>query len=134
MAVNKHLTESDRYQIEHSLNDAYSLKSIGRELNRDCTTIAKEVKKHIILKKTGAYGKAFNNCLHRHDCKHSNLCDSPTCRNRYCRFCSKCTSICPDFVEEKCKKLLKPPYVCYAEKITIPKHQKNQLFMPVIPN
>jgi transposase, IS30 family len=112
MAVNKHLTESDRYQIEHFLDDAYSFKSIGRELNRDCTTIAKEVRKHIILKKTGSYGKAFNNCLHRNDCKHSRLCDSPTCRNRYCRFCSKCTSICPDFEEEKCKKLLKPPYVC----------------------
>ena len=112
MAINKHFTLSDRINIEHYLDNAYSFKDIGRELNRDCTTIAKEVKKHITLKKTGSYGKSFNNCLHRFDCKHSYLCDSPACKNRYCRFCSRCTSVCQNFKEEKCIKLLKPPYIC----------------------
>lgn len=112
MATNKHFNLSDRISIEHYLNNAYSFKAIGRELNRDCTTISKEVKKNIIHKKTGGYGKSFNNCLHRFDCKHSYLCDNPDCKNRYCRFCSRCTSICKDFEEEKCIKLLKPPYVC----------------------
>ncbi len=112
MATNKHFTLSDRINIEYYLNNAYSFKGIGRELNRDCTTIAKEVKKHISRKKTGGYGKAFNNCLHRFDCKHSYLCDNPACKNRYCRFCPRCTFICKDFKEEKCAKLLNPPYVC----------------------
>jgi len=112
MATNKHFTLSDRINIERYLDNAYSFKDIGRELNRDCTTIVKEVKNHISHKKTGGYGRSFNNCLHRFDCRHSYLCDSSACKNRYCRFCSRCTSMCPDFVEEKCIKLLKPPYVC----------------------
>jgi IS30 family transposase len=112
MPTNKHFTLSDRINIERYLDNAYSFKDIGRELNRDCTTIAKEVKKHISLKRTGGYGKAFNNCLHRFDCKHTYLCDSPACKNRYCRFCSRCTSVCQDFKEEKCARLAKPPYVC----------------------
>jgi IS30 family transposase len=112
MAANKHFTLLERIEIEHYLNDSYSFKAICRELNRDCTTIAKEVKKHISLRKTGAYGKAFNNCLYRHDCRHSYLCDNPACRNRYCRFCSMCSSVCKDYKEDKCSKLLRPPYVC----------------------
>jgi IS30 family transposase len=112
MSTNKHFTLSERIEIERYLNESYSFKAIGRKLNRDCTTISKDIKKHIYLKKTGAYGKPFNNCLKKFDCKHSYLCDSPTCKNNYCRFCSKCSSICKDFIEEKCIRLLKPPYVC----------------------
>lgn len=112
MATRRHFTLSDRINIERYLDNAYSFKNIGRELNRNCTTIAKEVKKHISQKKTGGYGRSFNNCLHRFDCKHSYLCDSPACKNRYCRFCPRCNSVCRDFTEEKCIKLLKPPHVC----------------------
>ncbi len=112
MVINKHLTLLERIDIEHCLSSAYSFKAISRKLNRDCTTIAKEVKKNIIIKKAGAYGKAFNDCLYRYDCTHSYLCDSPTCKNRYCRFCSRCSSVCKDYKEEKCSKLLNPPYVC----------------------
>jgi len=112
MATYKHFTLSERINIEHYLKEGYSFKAIGRELNRDCTTIAKEVKKHIIYKKTGGYGRAFNNCLLRYDCGYSKLCNNPVCNHRYCRFCSKCSSFCKDFKEEKCPKLQKPPYVC----------------------
>jgi len=51
MATYKHFTLSDRISIEIYLKEGYSFKAIGRELNRDCTTIAKEVKKHITYKK-----------------------------------------------------------------------------------
>lgn len=112
IASHNHFSLSDRINIERYLDNAYSFKAIGRELNRDCTTIAKEVKKHISHKKSGGYGRSFNNCLHRFDCKHMYLCDNPDCKNHYCRFCSKCTSLCKDFKEEKCARLAKPPYVC----------------------
>lgn len=112
MAIYKHFTLSERINIEYYLKEGYSFKAIGRELNRDCTTIAKEVKNHINYKKTGGYGRAFNNCLLRHDCGYSKLCANPGCNHRYCRFCSKCSSFCKDFKEEKCLKLQKPPYVC----------------------
>lgn len=112
MHKNKHFSLSERTTIERCLGNSYSFKAIGRELNRDCTSISKEVKKHTLKKKTGAHRKAFNNCEFRLSCKKSYICDSVFCRNRYCRFCSKCCSICEDFKEEICSKLSKPPYVC----------------------
>ena len=33
-------------------------------------------------------------------------------RDCYCALCGKCNESCPDFIEEKCKALSKPPYVC----------------------
>lgn len=112
MATYMHFTLSERIDIEHYLKNGLPFKAISREMNRDCTTIAKEVKNHIIHKKTGAFGKAFNNCIHRLDCTYSYLCSNPVCKNRYCRFCSRCNSVCNEYEEEKCSKLLKPPYVC----------------------
>ncbi|MBM7616122.1 helix-turn-helix domain-containing protein [Alkaliphilus hydrothermalis] len=64
MAKFKHFTLDERVSIEHMLKDSFSFKAIARELHRDCTSISKEIKKHIILKKTGSYGRAFNNCSH----------------------------------------------------------------------
>lgn len=112
MAINKHLTLSDRIIIEQNLNKAYSFKAIGKELNRDCTTIAKEVKKNLYSKKSGGYGRIFNNCVHRFECSISYLCENSACKKNYCKFCVKCISLCKLYEEEKCKKLLTFPYVC----------------------
>lgn len=112
LSKHKHFTLSERIDIERLLNDTYSFKSIARELSRDCTSIAKEVKNHIIRKKIGSFGQAYNSCLKALDCSYSHLCDSSDCKNRFCRFCSRCSSNCSDYLEKKCKRLLKPPYVC----------------------
>ena len=114
MSTNNHLSLDERIKLEQYLKESKSFKSIGRELNRDPTTVSKEVKHHILFKRIGSYGKAFNNCLHRFTCTHSYICSSPYCRNRYCRFCKTCTSVCEDFEEYRCSKLSKPPYVCNA--------------------
>ncbi|EYE87155.1 transposase [Fervidicella metallireducens AeB] len=112
MCNNKHLTLSDRINIEKFLNEAYSFKAISREIDHHCTTVAKEVKRHITIRRIGSYGRSFNNCVYRSSCKHSYLCNNPTCRNGNCKFCSKCISVCKDYKEERCPNLLKPPYVC----------------------
>lgn len=108
----KHLILDERISIEQMLKDSHSFKSIARELERDCTSISKEIKNHIIFKRTGSFGKAFNNCVHRFDCEHSYICDSPSCHNKYCRFCSLCSGHCSDYKEYSCQTLTKPPYVC----------------------
>lgn len=111
MAKNKHLTLEERFTIANLLDQQNSFKEIGTELGKDCTTISKEVRNHRTPKKTGALGKAFNHCALRKGCDHRKLCSSCT-SNRYCWSCKKCTSICEDFVEEKCPRLLRAPYVC----------------------
>jgi transposase, IS30 family len=112
MTIQKHLSQSERIKIEEFLNKSCSFKEIAKELNRDCTTIAKEVKKHITSKKSGSFGQAFNNCKNMLKCKHSRLCKSMDCKYRYCKLCAFCSKFCSDFEEEKCPKLSKPPYVC----------------------
>ena len=45
-------------------------------------------------------------------CKKTHVCS--TCYNggKRCCFCKECNANCSDFVEQKCSKLEKPPYVC----------------------
>jgi IS30 family transposase len=113
MNKNKHLTLEDRNTIELRLKERESFKAIGRELGKDPTTIAKEVKNHLQFKKTGCYGKAFNDCRIRKNCTVRHLCGSKRCR-RYCCFCNThfCSTLCPDYRQETCQRLSKSPYVC----------------------
>jgi len=90
----KHLTLSDRIKIEQSLNAGNSLKGTASKLNRHTSSLSREIRNHFIAKDTGAYGRPFNNCLRRNDCKNRNKC------------------MCEDFEEEVCPLLSRPPYVC----------------------
>jgi IS30 family transposase len=108
-----HLTQEERIIIEQRLISRESFKSIARELSKDPTTISKEIKNHIRFRKTGCYGKTFNDCRYRLNCTAMHLCGSIRCR-RYCCFCGShpCSSLCGDYQQEICSRLSKPPYVC----------------------
>lgn len=126
MANNKHLSLSDRIKIENLLNVRYSFKAIGRELNKDCTTISKEVKNHIQFKKSGCIGKAFNDCVNKSTCSLKSLCATNNCNNKLCKVCSRCHLHCSYYSKESCSILLKPPYVCNGckkrQRCTLEKH------------
>ena len=109
----RHLTQEERNIIEQRLISRESFKSIARELGKDPTTIAKEIKNHIQFRKIGCYGKAFNDCIHRFDCPVMHLCGNLRCRH-YCRFCKShtCSSLCREYQKEICSRLSKLPYVC----------------------
>ncbi len=113
MNKNRHLAQSERIIIEQRLLAKESFKSIGCELGKDPTTIAKEVKNHIQFKKTGCFGNRYNDCLVRKDCTVRHLCGNHRC-NRICRLCDlrSCSSLCPDYHQVICRRLSKPPYVC----------------------
>ena len=111
----KHLTLDSRIMIETKLNEGQSFKAIGRFLNKDCTTISKEVKNHIFFEKSGAYGKSFNDCLlaFQRKCPAQNVCPKCASRNyRPCWSCGKCSSSCILYEKYVCPELSKPPYVC----------------------
>jgi len=48
---NKHLTLDDRFDIQHGLDACLSFKAIGAQIRKDCTTISKEVRAHIIFER-----------------------------------------------------------------------------------
>ena len=68
MANQKHLTQDDRFKINTMLEQGESFRAIGRELDKDCTTISKEIRSHLVYEKTGCMGKAYNSCVHRFNC------------------------------------------------------------------
>lgn len=114
MANHKHLTLDQRGIIAKLLELNYSFKAIARELGKDPTTIAKEVRRHIIFKRTGAFGNPYNACRHRLACDHRLLCSDCHLAKplNFCRRCKFCNSFCPDFQRQTCPRHNKPPYVC----------------------
>ena len=108
-----HLSLDDRITIVHMLSEQCSFKQIALAVGKNCTSISREVRNHILFRKTGGYGRHYNACLLRKDCSHSTLCPSCLSSNRKrCSFCDKCNANCPDFQQESCGRLLMPPYVC----------------------
>ena len=97
MNNNKHLSLTERITIKSMLDHSASFKWIGRTLGRDCTTISKEVRNHLIFQKTGCFGRPFNDCSNRRNCPVSGLCSDPACRFKKCSFHSKCHLNCPDY-------------------------------------
>lgn len=119
MCKNKHMTLDNRTTIQAELDKGTSFKEIGRILGKDCTTISKEVRRHIRKEKTGAMGKSFNDCLInvRRECSVHSICSKCSAlSNRPCWSCGRCTAACISYVPYSCPKLKKPPYVCNACK------------------
>ena len=50
MCNNKHLSLDDRLIIERELSLGKSFKYIGNLINKDCTTISKEIRNHYKIK------------------------------------------------------------------------------------
>ena len=112
--MSKFLSYEDRLIIVQRLQENASFGAIGKELGRDRTTIAKEVKKYSYDKKSGRPGYPYNPCKFRATCKAKKICGKAcTHPSAYkCSLCSECTMHCKDFEEEICSVKTKPPYVC----------------------
>jgi transposase, IS30 family len=107
-----HLNYEDRLKIQKMLTENYSFKAIGRELNKNCSTVSKEIRNHLTFKKSGSWGHVFNDCIKRSSCNSRDLCDKYDCTQTFCKNCKFCTSVCIEYEKEICSNLLKPPYVC----------------------
>lgn len=111
MANQKHLILEDRQVIQDLLDHHASFKEIGRKLDKDCSTISKEVRTRRVAEQKGCIGRVFNDCLHRSNCDVWNACLTCTGKKK-CSACGRCISFCDQYEKENCPKLAKPPYVC----------------------
>jgi len=113
---NKHLTIEQRRMIERELNDATSFKRISSIIGKDPSTVSKEARKYSVSKRSGCYGKKFNNCLHRYSCKEYFVCGDECNfkKPKLCAICTSCLIYCSNFIEEICPHLSNPPYVCHG--------------------
>ena len=112
MAKNKHLTDTERLQIEQWLKDGVSIKQIALKLGKSTSTISREIRSRSIASDKYAPYRIHNRCINRNDCQRHYLCeDKPNCTKR-CSSCSFCNQLCEDYQEQFCYKLCDPPYVC----------------------
>ena len=116
----KHLTLSDRTFIEQELCQGSTLKYIGDTLQKDPTTISKEIRKHRKEVPGKYYSGNCRTCKWWDDCTvkagdpEVSSCD----RDRYCTsMCRRCWKSHPEFfctlyIPITCKTITKAPYVC----------------------
>ena len=133
MEKNKHMDLDTRLEIERGLDNGLSFKAIAALVGKDCTTISKEVRSHLMFQKKGARYRPFNDCLNRYQClHHGDLCPECSKHKNKCSTCTICTSMCPDYHKECCPQLNKPPYVCNGctnrQQCTLEKHMYDAAF------
>ena len=106
----KHLTLEDRNYIEQALNQNITFTEMGKYLQKDPTTISKEIKKHRIRKEGNSIHVGFNHCSKRYSCHKKRIC-STRC-SRECRTCKECNKVCSEFDEGLCKRIVYTPFTC----------------------
>ena len=117
----KHLTLSDRIYIEQELLQRSSFKSIAETLHKDPTTISKEVRRHSKVCEGKLYAGRCSKCTRRKDCDITGIDTISNCTRHYCKKSRCCTcqreyppSFCSLYMEFKCIRPQKAPYVCNA--------------------
>jgi len=106
-----HLTLEDMNIIEEELNQGSNFSKIATILEKDASTISKEVNRNFSVIKPSTFNKNFNECEFKYPCREKNICGK-SCAI-LCQNCNKCNKLCYKFKKESnCSDLNKPPYVC----------------------
>ena len=114
MSNNKHLTLEDRIFIEKGLSNGATLKAIADTLNKDKSTILKEIKGHVKFEKCKNYlrGRGTYDCIHIAECGLNTYCPYP-CDKRDripCKRKDKVSGVCNGCDDYKSCKLDKKVY------------------------
>lgn len=112
--MSKFFTYEERLELQKYLKDSLSFKEISRRLEKNPTTISREVRKYSSEIATGYPGFPFNACKNRINCRNKKVCDKQCTRKSaiYCKLCTSCNSNCLEFIEEVCTARFRVPYVC----------------------
>ena len=110
------MTKEMRERIDKGIRDGEKLVSIAKAIDKDPTTISKEIKlhrQHISAQAVFQPQTLCHQCKSFERCKLTSVCKTTGCK-RLCKLCcSKLViSICQNYIEEKCKRLYRFPYVC----------------------
>ena len=112
----KHMTKEMRERIEKGIREGESLKEIAKAIDKDPTTISKEVLKHRsdVVPEYHLNSYVFcSRCSNISICKLRKVCDNQKC-NDECRYCSKVdpTGKCRLFKKAISKRTNRFPYIC----------------------
>lgn len=98
----KHLTLDDRITIKEGIIKTLTLKSIAKSINKDPTTIKKEIVRHRVFKPGNHLGEQSS-----FTCENNSSCSSPN-KN----ISTFCNPSCTDFKFKFCKRRDKSPFSC----------------------
>lgn len=123
------LTLSERKKIEEALNEGKSFRTIALLLNRNVSTIAREVKAN----RSARLGKAKRAaCRDRNWCKRVSLCEKCLHPLAYCVGCSSidCREVCESYAEQtRCDVLVRAPWCCNScRKRRVGCNRENRFF------
>jgi IS30 family transposase len=112
--MSKFFTYEERLELQKYLKESLSFKEISRRLDKNPTTISREVRKYSSQVATGYPGFPYNACKNRFNCRSKNVCAKNCTRKTtvYCKICPSCNDNCSDFVLEICTARFRVPYVC----------------------
>ncbi|MFT8314838.1 MAG: IS30 family transposase [Clostridium sp.] len=112
--MSKFFTYEERLELQKHLKESLSFKEISRRLDKNPTTISREVRKNSSEVATGYPGFPYNTCKNRFNCRKKNICVNDCSRKSaaYCKLCAQCNGRCDDFIEEICTSRFRVPYVC----------------------
>lgn len=112
--MSKFFTYEDRLNLQKKLKESMSIKAIAGDLDKNPTTVSREIKKYSSEVATGHPGYPFNECKNRFNCRNKNICGKDCSRKatQYCKLCPYCNEHCKEFVREICTARFRPPYVC----------------------
>ena len=110
-ANHMHLTLSDRIYIEQALERRMKFKDIAIFIEKDPSTVSKEIRRHRSKKSSG---KRTALCIHRSSCTKTGMCNQKHCFHQNCGKCTlhRCQWSCPEYEAPACTRLEHAPYVC----------------------
>ncbi|MGL4992162.1 MAG: helix-turn-helix domain-containing protein [Sarcina sp.] len=78
----KHLQMEDRLIIEYGLDQNYTLKELAEKIQKDPTTVSKEIKRSRFFKLSKTKVNILESCEHHKCCTKTNLCNN-SCNKKY---------------------------------------------------
>ena len=87
----KHMTLSDRIIIEQGLNQQMTFKSIAASIEKDPSSISKEIRRYLLWSGEDPVPYKGNDCVHYKTCTIDMLCMWDC--SRYCKDCNRKASI-----------------------------------------
>lgn len=110
----KHVTYTDRCDIELGLRDGMRLSDIARCIGVAPSTVTREITRN--RTDTGyrtSFNSTANHCYNRRECSIKNACGGRSCRSE-CKNCknAKCDTVCPEFKEIVCSKIAHGTHCC----------------------
>ena len=70
----KHMDEETRYAIRRGLEAHRSLTEIAKEIGVAGSTVSREIRNHLTVRRTGGHGQPFNDCEGRYFCEKRSIC------------------------------------------------------------